>query len=192
LRNYYRRKYQRTGNNRFRIFRNILNNHVKTALIEARNNYWANKLKIFNAKDKSLWKTLKSLQRKRISPPPLILPNQNIIYDPVQKCEAIAKNFYSVHSQAAELTSSLSPVVDDYINYPDDMIPPINTNFITPYVILNIIKTMPNKAPGHDKITANMLKKSSFKIILQIYYIIRSSVQLGYFPKENSTSVSLS
>jgi len=89
-------------------------------------------------------------------------------------------------SSFATLTSPLSTVIDDYINhldYLDDMIPPININFITPYVVLNINKSMPNKAPGHDKITVNMLKKSLFKIILQIYYIIRSSVQLGYFPK---------
>jgi len=87
--------------------------HVKIALIEARNNYWANKLKILNTKDNSLWKSMKSLQRKRIPPPPLILPNQNIVYDPIQKCEAIAKNFYTVHSQAAAL-SPLNPMVNDY------------------------------------------------------------------------------
>jgi len=53
--NYYRRKFQRTGNNRYRVFRNILNKHVKAALIEARNNYWANKLKLqINTKDNSL------------------------------------------------------------------------------------------------------------------------------------------
>jgi len=129
LRNYYRRKYQRTGINRFKIFRNILNNHVKSALTEARNKYWANKLKTLNTKDNTLWKTMKSLQRKRIPPPPLILPNQNIAYDPIQKCEAIAKNFYSVHSQAAALTSPFTPVVDDYINqleHQADMIPPVN------------------------------------------------------------------
>jgi len=33
LRNYYRRKYQRNGNNRYR-FRNVLNNYIKTALTE--------------------------------------------------------------------------------------------------------------------------------------------------------------
>jgi len=71
------------------------------------------------------------------------------------------------------------------------MISPINTNFITPYVVLNIIKSMPNKALGHDKITVNMLKKSSFKIILRIYYIIRSSVQFGYFLKVWKTALVL-
>jgi len=154
--------------------------------MEARNNYWAKKLNILNTKDNSLWTTLKSLHRKRIPLPPLILPNQTIVYDPLQKCEAIAQNFYLVYSQTAKLTSPHSPVVNDYINrleHSDEMIPPMNTNCLTPYVILNIIKSMSNKAPGQDKITVNMLKKSSFKIILQIYYIIRSSMQLGYFPK---------
>jgi len=192
LRNYYRHKFQRTGNNRYRLFRNILNNHVKAALIDGRNN-WSKQLSLLNTKDKSLWNSLKSLRRKRIPPLLLILSNQNIIYDPLQKCEAIAKNFYSLYSQAASLTSPFSPIVNDYINRLDhlDEIPPVNTNFLTPYVVLNIIKSMSNKAPGQDRIITNMLKSSSFKIILQIYYIIRSSMQLGYFPKMWKTALML-
>jgi len=50
---------------------------------------------------------------------------------------------------------------------------------------------MSNKAPGHDKITLIMLKNCSFKIILQIYYIIRASMQLGYFPKIWKTALVL-
>jgi len=194
LRNYYRRKYQRTGIHRYKLFKNTLNNLIKTTLTLARNNHWAAKLKILNTKDKSLWNTLKNLQNKRIPPPPLILPNQTLIYDPKQKSEAIASNFYSVHSKAAQLTSLLIPVVNDYMNhlvYSTNMMPPINLNFLTPYVILNIVKNFPNKAPGQDKITAIMLKKSSFKIILQIYYIIRSSVLLGYFPQIWKTALVL-
>jgi len=53
LRNYYRRKYQRNGSNRYRLFRNILNNNVKAALINGRNNYWSKKLNMLNTKDKS-------------------------------------------------------------------------------------------------------------------------------------------
>jgi len=60
---------------------------------------------MLNTKDKSLWKTLKSLQRKRILPLPLVLSDQNIIYDLTQKVEAIAKNFHLVYKQAATLTS---------------------------------------------------------------------------------------
>jgi len=194
LRNYYRRMFQRNGNNRYKILRNVLNNHIKAALIEARNNYWTNKLKLLNTKNKSLWNTLKSLRRKKAIPPPLILDNQDIIFDPLQKAEALAKNFYSVYTSAASITSPLDPVVNDYINRldrNDSMIPPINTSCLTPYVILNIIKSMSNKAPGLDKITVIMLKNCSFKIILQIYYIIRASMQLGYFPKSWKTALVL-
>jgi len=144
LRNYYRRKYQRNGKNRYKILRNVLNNHIKAALIEFRNNYWTNKLKLLNTKNKSLWNTLKSLRRKKAIPPPLILDNQNIIFDPLQKAEALAINFHSVYTSAASVTSPLDPVINDYINRldrQDFMIPPIQTNSLTPYVILNIIKT---------------------------------------------------
>jgi len=162
LRNYYRQKYQRNGNNRNRILRNVLNNLIKATLIEYRNNYWAEKLKILNVKNNSLWNTLKSISRKRNIPPPLILPNQDVIYEPEQKAEAIAKNFHLVYSYAALLTSPFNQMVNDYItqlNQTDNMIPPLNINFITPYVVLNTIKTLPNKAPGQDKITSLMLKK---------------------------------
>jgi len=194
LRNYYRRKYQRSAKNRYKIFKNVLNNHIKAALIEGRNKYWANKLKILNTKDRSLWNTLKTLQRKKIPPPPFVLEDQTIIYEPLQKAEALANNFHSVYTQAATLTSPFTPVVNDYIKCLKNMIPPINSdnNFLTPYSILNILKHMANnKAPGLDKVTTIMLKNSSFKIILQVYYIIRSSMQLGYFPNIWKTALVL-
>jgi len=53
-------------------------------LQDSRNKYWHNKLKILNIKDKSLGYTLKTLQRKRIPPPPLTLPDQITVYDPTQ------------------------------------------------------------------------------------------------------------
>jgi len=99
-----------------------------------------------------------------------------MVYELLQKSEAITKNFHSVYLQASLLTSPLSPVESDYNNRLDEMIPPIDTNFLSPYLILNIVKLMANnKAPGQDRITTIMVKNSSFKIILQIYYIIRSS-----------------
>jgi len=88
------------------VLRNILNNHIKAALLDSRNNYWYKKLKMLNIKDKSLWITLKSLNRKKVISSPLILGNQYIVYDPRQKAEAIAKNFHEVYSKAAFLTSS--------------------------------------------------------------------------------------
>jgi len=61
-------------------------------------------------------------------------------------------------------------MVNDYIARLDEMIPP-NINFLISYLVLNIVKQMPNnKAPGQDRIITIMLKNSSFKIILQILY----------------------
>jgi len=37
LRNYFRRKYQRIGFDRYKLFRNILNNYIKATLIKNRN-----------------------------------------------------------------------------------------------------------------------------------------------------------
>jgi len=85
-------------------------------------------------------------------------------------------------------------VVDDYISRLDKMIPPLNINYIfdTIILILNIIRKLSNnKAPGHDKIISTMLKNSFFKIVLQVYYIIKTSMQLGYFLKMWKTALVL-
>jgi len=66
LRNYFRRRYQRTGLNRYRIFRNVLNNHIKNKVIYIKNQNWNEKFKIVNTKDNSLWRVLKSAKRTRI------------------------------------------------------------------------------------------------------------------------------
>jgi len=137
-------KILRSGLNRYKLFRNILNNYIKAILIKCRNKHWANKLKILDIKDRSLWKTLKFLQRKRVPSPPFVLSDQTIIYNLIEKAEALAKNFHSVYNHAANLTSPHNPVVDDYIARLDKMIPPSNINFLTPYLVLNTVKQMPN------------------------------------------------
>jgi len=98
-------------------------------------------------------------------------------------------------------------VVNDYVAQLDAMIPPINTNFLTSYVIfiLNIIKQLPNnKVPDIDRIITAMIKNCAFNIILQLYYVIKLSIVFGYFslvwksalilafPKPSKTSTSSS
>jgi len=39
------------------LFRNILNNYVKAAIVKYRNDHWANKLKMLNIKDRLLKNT---------------------------------------------------------------------------------------------------------------------------------------
>jgi len=58
-------------------------------------------------------------------------------------------------------------VINDYVAQLDAIPPLINTEFLTPYVILNIVKRLPNnKAPGKDRLSTIMIKKCAFKIIL--------------------------
>jgi len=72
-------------------------------------------------------------------------------------------------------------IVNDYSTQLEKMMPPLNTNFLTPCV-LNIIKQLSNnKASSLDKVFTVMLKNSSFKIIVSyIIYIIYTPVILYY------------
>jgi len=76
-------------------------------------------------------------------------------------------------------------MVNEYIAQLDAMIPPtVNINFFSPYIVLNIIKKLSNnKVPDFDRIITTIIKNFAFKMILQLYYVIRTSIILCYFSK---------
>lgn len=80
LRNHFCRKFQQTGQDRFRVFRNLLNSQIKTKITHVKNIEWDNKIKKLNIPDKSLWHTLKSLQRKKAIIPLFKLSDNSLIY----------------------------------------------------------------------------------------------------------------
>lgn len=74
-------------------------------------------------------------------------------------------------------------MVNDYINELDNMIPPVDLKYLSPRLIFQIVKEMPNnKAPGLDRISSSMIKNSSHKIYIQIYYILNAALRNYYFP----------
>ena len=60
-RNYYRHKYQNRHIYEYKQLYNQLNNVIKNAIHEWRNDTWNNKLKKLNTSDNSLWKLIKKL-----------------------------------------------------------------------------------------------------------------------------------
>jgi len=108
------------------------------------------------------------MKRKHIPSPPFILSDQSTIFDSKAKAKALAKFFHSVYLQATNITSSHIAVINDCVAQLDAITPPlINTEFLTPYVVLNIVKRLPNnEAPDNDRLSTAMIKNCAFKIIL--------------------------
>ena len=98
--------------------------------------------------------------------------------------EALASTFTAVHNQATQLYSNYEPNIEEFAVSFNQSVDSIYTDFhLSPRQIFTYIKYSANrKAPGSDGITVQMLKHASRKVILQIYYIFRSTTSLGYFP----------
>lgn len=58
---------------------------------------------------------MKAIHRKKTVAPPFKINDQNIIYNPVDKAQALADNFQTVFLIASKLNSPYMKVVNDYI-----------------------------------------------------------------------------
>lgn len=185
MRNYFRRKYQRTSRFKYKKFKNILSGMINDKLTFIKNENWNVKLQSLKTQDNSLWRILKSCKRKKFIAPPFVLDDDSVIYNNKDKAQALAENFKSVHQQSYNLASPFESEVDNFISSLDTLSPSYDASFLSPKLIFSIIRKFPNgKAPGLDRVTTQMLKKSSWKISVQIYYIILFSFSFFYFPTQ--------
>lgn len=87
-RNWYRRKYQNTLANKYRVIKNILTNHIKKKLITLRNDSWFTKLDALKTDDRSIWTFIKKLKGKNISVPSLDT-EKGILFDDINRYKQI-------------------------------------------------------------------------------------------------------
>ncbi|KAL4127125.1 hypothetical protein QTP88_011323 [Uroleucon formosanum] len=129
----------------------------------------------------SLWRKTKNIIKLKELIPPIKLPNNKLAISDLEKSNTFAEYFYEVFK-------------------PNNINPPINQNKInqslnsalhtttppkhfTPNEIKYTISKLKNgKAPGHDSITNNILKKLTNKAILNITHIFNAMLRLSYFP----------
>ncbi|KAL4085161.1 hypothetical protein QTP88_027453 [Uroleucon formosanum] len=129
----------------------------------------------------SLWRKTKNIIKLKELIPPIKLPNNKLAISDLEKSNTFAEYFYEVFK-------------------PNNINPPINQNKInqslnsalstttppkhfTPNEIKYTISKLKNgKAPGHDLITNNILKKHTNKAILNITHIFNAMLRLSYFP----------
>lgn len=76
--------------------------------------------------------------------------------------------------------------INNYVILLDNIIPPLDISFLSLMLIQQIMKKLSNnKSSDLDwhLVSTAMLKNSSYKILMQLYYIILASMKCFYFPK---------
>ena len=158
---------------------------IKKRITYLRSRKWDHTLRSFQKPDPTFWPTYRKLstsKEDKILPP--LISESRIITSTEDKVESLAATFTAVHNQATQLNSNHQAIIEDFAVTFNQRTVTNDTDFpISPYQIFNYIKFSANrKAPGNDGITTLMLKHASKKIILQIYYIFRFTISIGYFP----------
>lgn len=183
-RNWYRRKYQNTHENKYRVIKNILTKHIKKKLITIRNDSWHAKLNTLKTDDRSIWTIIKKLEGKNISVRSLHTEH-GIVFDDVDKSEAIAEAFAEAHNIIVDMGNSRT---DQKIKSYVKQIFADNVGFdikpwSSPRSLATFAKTLKNnKSPGPDRIPNIILKYLPIKFYVQKYYIFKFCIKTSYFP----------
>ena len=184
--NRWRRKYQKTGDEVFKILMNDCANSVKKEIADWKNSHWHKILTNAKSKDKSLWKLVSQRKktRQKIAP---ILTNSGYVFSDIEKCNVIANELESVfktNSNMGTLSHNKTVIrkVNKFIKMSVNDLSEIK--LATPKEIKSTIKKFKNnKAPGPDEVTYTVLKKLPKKGIVFITKIINSIMLKGYYPE---------
>jgi len=166
---------------------NRASNELRTTLNVLKNsaiqNYLEN-LSPTEATDYSLWKATKKLKRPQQHIPPIKKNDGNWARNDAEKTIAFAEHLVNVFKPHAIIDQSEEEsVIHKYLEAPYQLSPQIRyySKFEIKATILNL-KT--KKAPGHDRITAKLIKELPDKCLLLITYIFNTILRLGYYPNE--------
>lgn len=111
-----------------------------------------------------------------------LLVNGRELKDPERIANAFNDYFVNI---GVKLSASLPPCYRNYISYLSA--PNINSVFLQPTnnnEVANVIKMLKRKSPGHDGITADIIKLSYPVFIPALTHVINQSIMQGVFPQE--------
>ena len=93
-----RRNYQKTGNQIFKLYRNLLTTKIQKEVIKAKIRSWQHKLAGIKNADPTLWQTYKITEGSNTKIPVLQdTPNKAFLYTDTEKLEGFAHMFEQVH-----------------------------------------------------------------------------------------------
>lgn len=133
-----------------------------------------------NPQDSSLWKATRRLLGQSTNIPPL-KGNNKIAQSISEKAELLADYFETTFTQHA-VNDRGHCTITHFVQSPNLDVPN-RISFISPNEIFELIKKLPNKkSPGHDRITANILKNLPRHGLAYLNNIFNSALRLGYYP----------
>lgn len=178
-----RRRHHRTLAPEDRRAKNALQEKVKVALAENRNENWARKLEAIEH-GADIWRLKRALGRSKRAPVPPIHGANGMNFADGEKAEAFADS----------LEAQCTPVFDnanlDFVGNVEKTVrrslarPPTDAIPCTsPGEVEEIIRQLRRrKAPGPDKITNEMLQNAPKKIAAALANIFNAALRLRYFP----------
>lgn len=165
-----------------------LNQSIKTAIKDHKQQTWTRKLTNLTPSDNSLWKIVKAFKNK-IKPIPTFEQNNNKYYTDKSKANLLAEYFESVHRLNPINTPEQTAVEQraqtlQLINEPTTK-ETLAKLQVTPAELVTFTKILPNnKAPGADGISYRLLKNLPKKGIVQLMYIVNAIFQLQHWPAQ--------
>ncbi|KAK7871524.1 hypothetical protein R5R35_010330 [Gryllus longicercus] len=141
------------------------------------------KLSPSKATDYSLWKITKKLKRPTKHVPPLRKTDGSWARTENDKAEEFAKYFANTFQPHPSALLTEEKEIIEFLECPHQMSPPIK--FFSTKEVTAGLKLLPNhKAPGHDRITGEMLKKLPKKLIALVTSIFNGIIRIGHYPSQ--------
>jgi len=185
LKNYYRRRFQGLRIPIFRYLAHIVTQIFLVKLQRLKNAKWNSFLRTLHPRKPSFWKVTRYFTATKQSIPPL-LRNGTPPFRPLEKAEALARQFERAHNLTLHMsTSHHSQIITRTVNKvfrhpiaPETTIKPTNPNEIR----RKILSLKPRTAPGNDEISPVLLRHLSTHAVRHLTLIFNSIFKLGYFP----------
>jgi endonuclease/exonuclease/phosphatase family metal-dependent hydrolase len=188
FRNARRRQWQRNRNHYLGQIVSYLNQRIRVAIQEFRNNEWATLLSTIRTTNNQFWQTTKIL-KKRQNIIPTLIDNGRKVFSDQEKLDIIAHKFSEAHLLTLNqpVTPTLSQRVDEKIEEIHSSLPvEVEASELTsPREIKSVIKKLGRrKTPGLDKINNVVLKNLPRKVLVFITYLFNACLMNQYFPKK--------
>ena len=185
LKNYYRRRYQRTRLPVFHHLSYLLAQVFSTQLTQLRNKKWASFLSTLSPQAPRFWKTARYFTKPTFSVPPLFQNGVQVYQTPL-KAEVLAQQFQGSHHLTLHMGShnhsqTITRSVNRFFRRATPQTPQLHlTNLYE--VKRKILSLKSRSAPGEDGITSTMLRNLSRKSLIYLTQLFNHLLQRGLFP----------
>lgn len=168
---------------------NMLTSSLKNILRKHNSEKYQHYINSLNLSNNSLWKATKNILKQKNKIPPLRHPDHSLATSNLDKANLFATDLEMRFTPHPDMPDN------DHVSHVESTLSQIlpmslPTKHTSPSEVHYIIKNLPNnKAPGHDLITNQIIKKLPKKAIIHLSHIFNSILRLSYIPSSWKHSV---